>query len=130
MDISVPPLEKATQDLDFSYFQRFCSVAPRPKRRHQPQADLEPEPEPEPEATPTIDMRLQALDAKLDHLQLLEPQMQALYRMGMANADMLRDISLTIPELHTPSAEEFAATVAWPGAQATTTRGRWSLSCW
>ena len=61
-------------------------------------------------------MRLQALEAKLDHLQLLEPQMQA-------NADMLRGISLTIPELHTPSAEEFAATVAWPGAQATTTGG-------
>ncbi|QCE00631.1 hypothetical protein DEO72_LG7g1921 [Vigna unguiculata] len=37
VDITVPPLEKATQDLDFSYFQRFCSVAPRPRRRHQPQ---------------------------------------------------------------------------------------------
>ena len=35
--------------------------------------------------------------------------------MGMANVDMLRGISLTIPELHTLSAEEFAATVAWPG---------------
>jgi len=67
VDIYVPPLEKATQDLDFSYFQRFCSVAPKPRRRHQPQAELEPEPEPE--ATPTIDMRLQALEAKLDHLQ-------------------------------------------------------------
>ncbi|QCE14502.1 hypothetical protein DEO72_LG11g1503 [Vigna unguiculata] len=32
VDIFVPPLEKATQDLDFSYFQRFCSVAPRPRR--------------------------------------------------------------------------------------------------
>ena len=31
---------------------------------------------------------------------------------------MLRGISLTMPELNTPSAEEFAATVAWPGAQA------------
>jgi len=79
--ISVPSLEKATQDLDFSYFQRFCSVAPRLRRRHQPQA--KPEPEPEPEATPTIDMQLQALEAKLNHLQLLEPQMQALYRLEM-----------------------------------------------
>jgi len=68
-------------------------------------------------------MRLQALEAKLDHLQLMEPQMQALYRLGMANAYMLRGISLTIPELHTPWAEEFTATVAWPGAQATTTGG-------
>jgi len=49
--------------------------------------------------------------------------MQALYRLGMANADMLRGISLTIPELHTPSAEDFAATNAWPGALATTTAG-------
>jgi len=32
---------------------------------------------------------------------------------------MLRGISLTIPKLSTPSAEEFAAIVAWPGAQAT-----------
>ena len=64
-----------------------------------------------------IDMRLQALEAKLDHLQLLEPQMQALYRLGIANANMLRGISLTIPELSTPSAEEFAATVAWPRAR-------------
>ena len=70
-----------------------------------------------------IDMRLQALEAKLDHLQLLEPQMQALYRLGIANANMLRGISLTIPELSTPSAEEFAATVAWPGAQAISTWG-------
>jgi len=102
VDISVPSLEKAMQDLDFSYFQRFCSVAPRPRRCHQPQVELEPEPEPK--ATPTIDMWLQALEAKLDHLQLLEPQMQALYRLGMANVDMLRGISLTIPELHTSSA--------------------------
>ncbi|QCE04468.1 hypothetical protein DEO72_LG8g2504 [Vigna unguiculata] len=36
VDIFVPPLEKAMQDLDFSYFQRFCSVAPRPRMRHQP----------------------------------------------------------------------------------------------
>jgi len=121
VDISVPPLEKATQDLDFSYFQRLYSVAPRPRRRHQPQVELEPEPETE--ATPTIDIRLQALEAKLNHLQLLEPQMQALYRLGMANANMLRGISLPIPELHTPSAEEFAATVAWPRAQATTIGG-------
>jgi len=121
VDIFVPPFEKATQDLDFSYFQRFYSVAPRPRRRHQPQA--EPEPELEPEATPTIDMRLPALEAKLDHLQLLEPQMQALYQLGMANADMLRGISLTILELRTPSGEDFAVTVAWPGAQATTTGG-------
>ena len=113
VDISVPPLEKAMQDLDFSYFQRFCSVAPKPRRRHQPQPKAEPEPEPE--ATPTIDMRLQALKAKLDNLQLLEPQMQALYRLGMANADMLRGISLTIPELHTPSAEDFAATTTEGG---------------
>jgi len=35
----------------------------------------------------------------------------------MANANMLTDISLTIPELSTPSAEEFAATVAWPRAR-------------
>jgi len=41
----------------------------------------------------------------------------------MANADMLRGISLKIPELHTPSAEDFAGTIAWPGAQATTTGG-------
>jgi len=41
----------------------------------------------------------------------------------MANADMLRSISLTIPELHTPSVEEFAATIAWLGAQATATEG-------
>ena len=119
VDIFVPQLEKATHYLDFSYFQRFCSVAPRPKRRHQPQA--EPELEPEPEAAPNFDMRLQALVAKLDHLQLLEPHMQALYQLGMANADMLRGISLTILELHTPSAEEFAAIVAWPKAHATTT---------
>jgi len=69
-------------------------------------------------------MRLQALEAKLDHLQLLEPQMQALYRLGMANANMLRGISLTIPELHTPSVEEFAAIVTWPRVQATSTGGR------
>jgi len=68
-------------------------------------------------------MRLQALEAKLDHLQLLEPQMQALYRLGMANTDMLRGISLMILELHTPSAEEFATTIAWLGTQATTTGG-------
>jgi len=36
---------------------------------------------------------------------------------------MLRGISLTIPELYTPLAEDFSATVAWPGAQATTTGG-------
>jgi len=68
-------------------------------------------------------MRLQALEAKLDNLQLLEPQMQALYRLGMANADMLRGISLMIPELHTPIVEDFASTITWPGAQATTTGG-------
>jgi len=85
-----PRWRKQRRTLDFSYFQRFCSVATRPRRRHQPQP--EPEPELEPEATPTIDMRLQALEAKLDHLQLLEPKMQALYRLGMANADMLSAI--------------------------------------
>jgi len=47
--------------------------------------------------------------------------MQALYRLGMANADMLRGIYLTILELHTPSVEDFAATIAWPRAQAITT---------
>jgi len=40
----------------FSYFQKFCSVAPKPRRCHQPQP--KPEPELELEATSTIDMRL------------------------------------------------------------------------
>jgi len=49
--------------------------------------------------------------------------MQALYRLGMANADMLRSISLTIPELSTTLAKEFAAIVAWFGAYATSAGG-------
>jgi len=66
VDTFVPLLQKAMQNLDFSYFQRFCSIAPRPRRCQQQQA----KPKPEPDPTPTIDMWLKALEAKIDHLQM------------------------------------------------------------
>jgi len=48
------------------------------------------------------------------HMQSLDLKLYALHRLGVAHIEMIREVSLAMPELQVLSIEEVEARVAWP----------------
>ncbi|KAG2398475.1 uncharacterized protein HKW66_Vig0090440 [Vigna angularis] len=118
VDTSLPPFEKPRKTIDRSYYLQYCLIdedgqnipAPQPPRRHrrnQPDPPAQPE-----EDGPQNPFNMADLNAKLE----------ALHRMGLAHADMMRQVyASSHPGFMT--SEEYAARVAWPGDQTSTDGG-------
>ncbi|KOM37067.1 hypothetical protein LR48_Vigan03g044800 [Vigna angularis] len=116
VDTSMPPSEKPRKTIDRSYYLQYCYEdgqnipAPQPPRRHrrnQPDPPAQPE-----EDGPQNPFNMADLNAKLE----------ALHRMGLAHADMMRQVyASSHPGFMT--SEEYAARVAWPGDQTSTDGG-------
>ncbi|KAG2400373.1 uncharacterized protein HKW66_Vig0097730 [Vigna angularis] len=118
VDTSMPPFEKPRKTIDRSYYLQYCLIdeegqnipAPQPPRRHRRN---HPEPPAQPEEDgPQNPFNMADLNAKLE----------ALHRMGLAHADMMRQVyASSHPGFMT--SEEYAARVAWPGDQTSTDGG-------
>ncbi|KAG2398886.1 uncharacterized protein HKW66_Vig0086330 [Vigna angularis] len=118
VNTSLPPFEKPRKTIDRSYYLQYCLIdedgqnipAPQPPRRHrrnQPDPPAQPE-----EDGPQNPFNMADLNAKLE----------ALHRMGLAHADMMRQVyASSVPGFMT--SEEYAARVAWPGDQTSTDGG-------
>ncbi|KOM37962.1 hypothetical protein LR48_Vigan03g134400 [Vigna angularis] len=118
VDTSMPPYEKPRKTIDRSYYLQYCLIdeegqnipAPQPPRRHRrnhPDPPAQPE-----EEGPQNPFNMADLNAKLE----------ALHRMGLAHADMMRQVyASSHPSFMT--SEEYAARVAWPGDQTSTDGG-------
>ncbi|KOM37454.1 hypothetical protein LR48_Vigan03g083600 [Vigna angularis] len=118
VDTSLPPFEKPRKTIDRSYYLQYCLIdedgqnitAPQPPRRHrrnQPDPPAQPE-----EDGPQNPFNMADLNAKLE----------ALHRMGLAHADMMRQVyASSHPGFMT--SEEYATRVAWPGDQTSTDGG-------
>ncbi|KOM26718.1 hypothetical protein LR48_Vigan307s000300 [Vigna angularis] len=118
VDTSIPPFERPRKTIDRSYYLQYCLIdeegqnipapqPPRPHRRNHPDPPAQPD-----QPGPQNSFQMAELNDKLE----------AIYRMGLAHADMMRHVyASSHPGFMTP--EEYAARVAWPGGQTSTDGG-------
>ncbi|KOM31282.1 hypothetical protein LR48_Vigan01g083700 [Vigna angularis] len=112
VDTSNPPFERPRKTIDRSYFLQYCSIdeegqhipppqPPRLHRRNRPDPTAQPE-----QVRPQDPFQMAEIKEKLE----------AIYRMGLAHADMMRHVyASSHPGFMT--SEEYAARVSWPGDQ-------------
>ncbi|WVZ02501.1 hypothetical protein V8G54_023307 [Vigna mungo] len=109
VDVSTPPFEVPRKAIDLAYFEKYCLdedevVIPPPQspRLHRRSHPTRPQADP----YKMLDMKLAFLDAKLE----------AVNRIGLVQADMLRQVfASSHPNLISPA--EYTSRVAWPGDQ-------------
>ncbi|WVY98506.1 hypothetical protein V8G54_030657 [Vigna mungo] len=115
VDISTPPFEVPRKAIDLAYFEKYCLdkediVIPPPQspRLHRRSHPTRPPVDP----YQMLDMKLALIDAKLE----------AVNRIGLVQADMMRQVfASSHPSLIIPA--EYVSRVAWPGDQPYSTGG-------
>ncbi|WVY91690.1 hypothetical protein V8G54_037204 [Vigna mungo] len=115
VNISTPPFEVPRKAIDLAYFEKYCLdeedvVIPPPQspRLHRRSHPTRPPADP----YQMLDMKLALIDAKLE----------AVNRIGLVQADMMRQVfASSHPSLITPA--EYVSRVAWPGDQPYSTEG-------